>query len=67
MQTGELNVKYSLFDRDSDISVMQEEKCIQEGNLIMFHRNFVESFLEINKELAKFFASNDRDCTVHLK
>ncbi|KAK3086464.1 hypothetical protein FSP39_018803 [Pinctada imbricata] len=67
VQTGELNVKYSLFDRDSDITVLQEEKCIQENNLIMFHRNYVELYGEINKELARFFASNDKDCTVHLK
>ena len=67
LQVDKLEVKYSLPGRDgTEISVIQDEKCIQSENLIMFHKNYVESFGEVNKELASFFSSRQKECTLYL-
>ena len=67
LQVDKLEVRYSLPGREgTEISVIQDEKCIQSENLIMFHKNYVGSSGEVNKELASFFSNQQKECTLYL-
>ena len=67
LQVDKLEVKYSLPGRDgTEICVIQDKKCIQSENLIIFHKSYVGSFGEVNKELASFFGNRQKECTMYL-
>ena len=65
-QTKKLQVKYSLKSR-AEVFEIRDEKCVIMGTKFYFHEKHVESVMEVNKEVARFFSNGDTDCMVYLR
>lgn len=54
-------MKYSL-DHTPDVFVIKNEKCMLKENVFYFHTDHIESYPDINKEIAKMFSNSDQKC-----
>ncbi|XP_055892730.1 uncharacterized protein LOC106068793 isoform X2 [Biomphalaria glabrata] len=66
IQVNQLEVKYELIGKP-DIFVIREEKCVVTEKCFYFHEKYIDSHVEINKELAKYFSDGDEDCFRELR
>nr|KAG5712633.1 hypothetical protein BaRGS_029688 [Batillaria attramentaria] len=61
-----LEVRYSL-KSIPEVYVIRPEKCVITGSHFYFQEKYVESYLEVNKEVARFFSNGDSDCMKDLR
>lgn len=61
-----LEVKYSL-NHSQDVFVLRNEKCVLKENVFYFHTDHIESYPDINKEIAKMFSNLDERCFKDIK
>ncbi|KAK0061751.1 protein NO VEIN isoform X6, partial [Biomphalaria pfeifferi] len=66
IQVNHLEVKYELIGKP-DIFVIREEKCVVTEQCFYFHEKYIDSHVEIIKELAKYFSDGDEDCFRELR
>lgn len=45
-----------------DVFVIRNEKCVLKENFFYFHTDHIESYPDINKEIAKMFSNSDQKC-----
>ncbi|XP_025076268.1 uncharacterized protein LOC112553340 isoform X4 [Pomacea canaliculata] len=56
-----LEVKYSLKTL-TDVYEIKPEKCVISGSHFYFNEKHVESLVEVNREVARYFSNGDKDC-----
>ncbi|XP_069113795.1 uncharacterized protein [Argopecten irradians] len=65
-QVSRLEVRYFLRSQP-EIFHIQPEKCLSEGSTFFFHKDYLTSYQDINREISKFFSRKDEKCSRDLR
>ncbi|KAL8608369.1 hypothetical protein ACOMHN_002602 [Nucella lapillus] len=66
VKTKKLQVRYSLKSLP-EVCEIRDEKCVIMGSMFYFHEKHMDSILDINFEVARFFSDGNTDCMNGLK
>ncbi|XP_021342125.1 uncharacterized protein LOC110442712 isoform X2 [Mizuhopecten yessoensis] len=66
IQVSRLEVRYSLRSQP-EIFHIRPEKCLSEGSTFYFHKEFLTSYQDINREISKYFSRKDEKCSRDLR
>ena len=66
-KVGRLDLVYSLKQQPDIVEVIEEKCRLIEGREFQVHYESVHSFIDINKELARYFSRGDTPCFRELK
>ena len=65
-QTKKLQVRYSLKSLP-EVFEIRDEKCVIMEKHFYFNEKYVESKVEVNKEVARFFSDGNMECMKDLR